>query len=160
MPAQFTLHAKVPLLRVRNYEMPRHFQHKQILSTVHTWPGASAVSSGAICIWKARQLRQARQPRRRQRSSSRYRIRIRRRRAGEKVRHGESWRLSEKYDRNKRRLEAQLIHRSDVFAHVVDAVAAAHSCGVTPEHIPREADARSPARRNAIFERRSRRASR
>ncbi len=104
---------------------------------------------------EARQLRQAGQPCRRERSRRRHRIGIGRRRSGEEVRHGESRRLSEKHDRNKWRLEAELIDRAHVFANVVDAVAAAQRGGVAPEHIPGKADARSPAGRDAVLERRS-----
>ena len=153
--ADFPLDGKVPLLRIGHHEVPRNFQHKQVLGRIHPRPRAPAVGGSAIRIRKAGQLRQAGQPCPRKLSSRRHCIRIHCRRSREKIRQVESLRRSEEHDRDKRRLKAQLIHCSHVLANVVDSIAPAYRGRMPAHHIPGKAHPRAPSRRDVVLKRRT-----
>ena len=79
-------------------------------------------------------------------------IDVRRWSSGEEVGHGDPGGRRRKHDRNKRRLEAELVNRADVFANVENSIAAANGGVVMAEDIVGEAHARTDAGGDAVFE--------
>ena len=150
--AQVALDRQVPLLRAGHFEISRHFQREiadrrqasraaglirvdRSLRGVGSWQ-AGAVGHETLQHGKARQERAAQNSRGRQTvrigSGARGRIAIRtvRLRVGGRARRKEigeaARRAARKNDGKEWRLERQLVHRTDVFAHVVNAVARAN----------------------------------
>jgi len=67
----------------------------------------------------AKAVKWARQAATRARAVQRgYCVRVRGRSSREEIRHGDTGRLSEEHDRNKRRLEAQLVDCAHIFADI------------------------------------------
>ena len=149
--AQVSLNRQVPLLRVRHFEISRHFQREiedrrqasRAAGLIRVDRGLRGIGSGqaravrheTLKNGKARQERAAQNSRGRQSvrigSGARGRVAIRavRLRVGGRARRKEigeaSRRAARKNDGKEGRLERQLVHRTDVFANIVNAIARA-----------------------------------
>ena len=134
--------------------MPRYFQHKQVLRGVYARSTGAGVIIlvGGIGETVIDEMSQARQPGTRQLSGCRYGVGIYGRRAGKEIRHSEARRGREENNRDKRRLEAELVDRSHVFTNVEDAVPAANGRVVMSENIPRKPNARANPSGDAVLE--------
>src|SRR6266436_1594233 len=143
IPAESVLYRHVPLLCVRYDELARHSQTENKLR----WQNAGAAVGAAV----VRECRCVAPGETNEGAKARYEGWVERAGLGqfvntslEKV--GErSGRASAEGHRQVRRLEAQLVHSTDVFANEVNAVAAANCCRVMAKEVIRKSDAGSEA---------------
>src|SRR5712692_10733431 len=147
---ELLLQAQVPLLRVGDDKMTRHDQTKNSRRR-DAGPAAGVVRGlGSVVSREALEGCQARDEIRINHPRKRQRVRIGVRAAGQWRRREESAQATRsttaERDRQEWRLEAELVHGTDVFANVVDAVAAAECGRVVTEDVPRETEARPIAR--------------
>src|SRR5216683_7584003 len=128
--------------------MPRNFQHEKVLRGIYsrsTGAGVRAILAARIVRGEADKPGQAGNPRGCKRACRWHRIGIGRWSPSKEVGHVEPRCLTEEHDGDEGRLEAQLIDRAHILAHVVDAVATAQSRSVVAEDIPGKAHTRAPS---------------
>src|ERR1700675_4105259 len=142
------LNGEVPLLRVGSHKFARHHQTEKELRRNYARPRSAARiirSTGSVSTGKTLKSSQARNKSRIKCSRSRQRVGIRTARKARRRRRKErgqtSWRPASKRYRQKRRLERKLVRRADIFAYVINAVAAANGGGVMTEQVIRQTNA-------------------